>query len=214
MNNGAGRVGGLQVELIGKTLVIVIVLFLRQQPLLLGTTCIKIRGLTAPPMRPNMSEPLTREQPPARFMIPRHFSYTRFNNENVEVVLATDYDALQAKLEAVDSMCQKIGCTYRQMCEQRDIAISQCNKAEQQLAETQAKLAACERSLQTMRDVNDHDARYQEELEAKLAAVEQERQALKDILAAILHADERGQGLPFQEAMERARQALRQAGQP
>ena len=41
-----------------------------------------------------------------------------------------------------------------------------------------------------------------------------DRQALKSILAAILHADERGQGLPFQEAMERARQALRQAGQP
>ena len=84
-----------------------------------------------------MSEPLTREQPATRFMIPRHFSYTRFDNENVEVVLATDYDALQAKL------------------------------------------AACERSLQTMRDVNDHDARYQEELEARLAAVGQERDALR-----------------------------------
>ena len=46
-------------------------------------------------------------------------------------------------------------------------------------AALRAKLAAVERSLQTMRDVNEDDARYQGELEAKLEAVTKERDEAK-----------------------------------
>lgn len=50
-----------------------------------------------------------------------------------------------------------------------------------------------------------------DELNAKLTASEQEAGRLRDILDAILAADERGQGLPFQEAMQEAQRALKGA---
>ena len=43
---------------------------------------------------------------------------------------------------------------------------------------------------------------------AKLSVIRAERDALRAILRAILEADERGQGQPFAEAMERAHVAL------
>ena len=81
-----------------------------------------------------MSEPLTREQSPTRFMIPRHFSFTRIDNENVEVVLATDYDALRAKLAESEQAHDVI----RKLCEREGVHHPEAaiNRLKQQLAET------------------------------------------------------------------------------
>lgn len=62
---------------------------------------------------------------------------------------------------------------------------------------TQATLAAREAELMKVRSEKD-------EQWIKLSAAVQEAGRLKEALRAILHADERGQGLPFKEAMARA----------
>ena len=46
------------------------------------------------------------------------------------------------------------------------------------------------------------------DLTSRLAERDHELARLKDILIAILHADARGQGLPFQEAMNHAHAVL------
>ena len=112
-----------------------------------------------------MSEPLTQEQPPARFMIPRHFSYTRFNNENVEVVLATDYDALQAKLQKVERA--------------RDANFQVMKDLNEDIAKLEQQLATCHEHLEAQRQETYRAVEREQALKQQLQTVTQERDALR-----------------------------------
>jgi hypothetical protein len=81
------------------------------------------------------------------------------------------------RLSAIDTMCQKSGCVYRQISEQRDLAINQCNDLTAQFA--------------TMTHLKDEALRAWTELTQQLAAKDAR---IAELLALMDSADRGARG--------------------